>query len=182
VDTGSTNAWVTSVVRGGSVSRLNFLSASVCVDLAKQVLRIDRPPLEDGRPRVLIVNPYRPHQKLVELLLKQTTFFGEVVSGTAHSFQGREADVVILDLVVDEPHWRANLFVPDASEDIRRLLNVALTRARRRLLIVADFDWCLDRGKNAFLGRELIPLLLAKYPRVDATEILPNGLALKQAH
>ena len=105
----------------------------------------------------------------------------EVESGTAHSFQGSEADVVILDLVVDEPHWRANLFVPAASEDIRRLLNVALTRARRRLLIVADFDWCLDRGKNAFLGRELIPLLLARYPRVDATQILPNGLAGRAA-
>src|SRR5579859_5601728 len=185
VDTGSTNAWVTSVARGGSVSRLNFLSATVCVDLAEQLLRAERD--RAGR-KILIVSPYRPHARLVNLLLEQTglrnkasTVEDEVVSGTAHSFQGSEADVVILDLVVDEPHWRANLFVPDASEDIRRLLNVALTRARRRLLIVADFDWCADRGKNAFLGRELIPLLLARYPRVEATQILPNGLAGRAA-
>ena len=176
---------MTSVARGGSASRLNFLSATVCVDLAEQILHAERP--RAGR-KILIVSPYRPHARLVNLLLEQTGLRNktspeedEVVSGTAHSFQGSEADVVILDLVVDEPHWRANLFVPDASEDIRRLLNVALTRARRRLLIVADFDYCASHGKKAFLGRELIPLLLARYPRVEATQILPNGLAARAA-
>lgn len=185
VDTGSTNAWVTSVARGGSVSRLNFLSATVCVDLAEQLLRAERP--RAGR-KILIVSPYRPHARLVNLLLEQTGLRNkvspeedEVVSGTAHSFQGSEADVVILDLVVDEPHWKTNLFIPDLSEEMRRLLNVALSRARRRLLIVADFDWCAYRGKDAFLGRELIPFLLAKYPRVEATQILPNGLAGRAA-
>ena len=38
VDTGSLNAWVTSVPRGRGSSRLNFLSATVCVDLAEQLL------------------------------------------------------------------------------------------------------------------------------------------------
>jgi len=66
VDTGSTNAWVTSVARGGSVSRLNFLSATVCVDLAEQLLHAERP--RAGR-KILIVSPYRPHARLVNLLL-----------------------------------------------------------------------------------------------------------------
>jgi hypothetical protein len=185
VDTGSANAWVTSVARGGSVSRLNFLSATVCVDLAEQLLRSDRVPR--GR-KVLIVSPYHPHARLVNLFLEQaglrrkdTPEDDEVVSGTAHSFQGSEADVVILDLVVDEPHWRANLFVPQASEEMKRLLNVALTRARRRLIIVGDFDWCAARGKQAFLGRELIPFLLERYPRVDAINVIPDGLAGRAA-
>ena len=176
---------MTSVKRGGSVSRLNFLSATVCVDLAEQLLRSDR--ARAGR-KILIVSPYRPHAKLVNLLLAQAGLRktdpgeeDEVFAGTALSFLGREADAVILDLVVDEPHWKANLFIPEASEEIRRLLNVALTRARRRLIIVGDFTWCAKCGNNSFLGRELIPFLLEHYPRIEAIQILPEGLTARAA-
>ena len=51
----------------------------------------------------------------------------EVVPGTAHTFQGNEAPVVIFDTVLDEPHFRAGLFVPDYNDGNGRLLNVALT-------------------------------------------------------
>jgi hypothetical protein len=54
------------------------------------------------------------------------------VRSTAHTFQGNEAPAVIFDTVLDEPHFRAGLFVPDYTEGNGRLLNVALTRARRR--------------------------------------------------
>lgn len=185
VDAGSTNAWVTSVARGGSVSRLNFLSATVCVDLAEQILHAERP--RAGR-KILVVSPYRPHARLVNLLLQETGLRNkespeedEVVSGTVHSFQGSEADVVILDFVIDRPHFQARIFDPKTDSDHRRLFNVALTRAKRRLIVVGDFEWCLKCGKHAFLGRELIPLLLAKYPRVEAAQILPNGLAARAA-
>jgi AAA domain len=43
VDTGSLNAWVTSVNNAGRTSRLNFLSATVCVDLAEMLLKPERP-------------------------------------------------------------------------------------------------------------------------------------------
>jgi AAA domain len=52
VDTASLHAWVTSVNRGGRTSRLNFLSATVCADLAALLLLPQRPPFEPGeRPR-----------------------------------------------------------------------------------------------------------------------------------
>lgn len=46
---------------------------------------------------------------------------------TAHTFQGREAPVVIFDFVLDEPHRQAGLFDPSLNESNLRLLNVALT-------------------------------------------------------
>src|SRR5690606_31190960 len=62
VDTASLNAWVTSVNRGGRSSRLNFLSATVCADLAHTLVRPDRPLFELGaNPRILLAAPYRPH-------------------------------------------------------------------------------------------------------------------------
>jgi hypothetical protein len=181
VNTASTGAWVTSVSRGERSSRLNFLSATVCVDLAHQLLRSGRAELPPGAPaRILIVSPYRPHAKLVELLLREETIAGEVRAGTAHTFQGSEADVVILDLVNDDPHWRVNLFMPDLDDRSRRLLNVALTRARRRLIVVGDLEYNAQQGRRAFLGRELLPALRG-HPVVDALEVVPAGLAARAA-
>jgi len=182
VDTGSTNAWVTSVPRGGGSSRLNFLSATICVDIAEQLLKEDRPDHQDGaEPRILIVCPYRPHARLVEILITEQKLTREVVAGTAHSFQGSEADVVILDLVNDEPHFRVGLFTPAYDGQNKKLLNVALTRAKGRLIIVGDFKYILSKAKKAFLGKDLIPFLQQNYESVDAVEIVRSGLAAKAA-
>lgn len=183
VDTGPLNAWVTSVVKHGNLSRLNFLSATMTVDIAEQLLSPDRPARMEGAPkRVLIVAPYRAHAKLVTVLLKDfANLQDEVVAGTAHSFQGSEADVVIFDTVVDEPHFRVNLFMPSLDEDLKGLLNVALTRAKFRLFIVGDFDYCQRQGRKAFFGKILIPFLLRYFPRVDARDIVPEGLAARAA-
>ena len=183
VDTGPLNAWVTSVVKHGNPSRLNFLSATVAVDIAEQLLSPDRPARLEGAPkRVLIVAPYRPHARLVTILLKDfPNLQDEVVAGTAHSFQGSEADVVIFDTVVDEPHWKIRLFDPKQDEELKGLLNVALTRAKFRLFILGDFDYCQKRGRKAFLGKTLIPFLLKHFPRVDARAIVPEGLAARAA-
>jgi len=183
VDTGSLNAWVTSVVKGGNSSRLNFLSATVSVDLAEQLLNPDRPKHKEGEPkRILIISPYRAHAKLVNVLLRENDQIqDEVYSGTAHSFQGSEADVVIFDLVADEPHFRVNLFIPALDEQLKPLLNVALTRARFRLFILGDFNYCQSQGKKAFLGRTLIPFLVKSFPRVNALDLIPNGLAARAA-
>ena len=182
VDTGSVGAWVTSVARGRGSSRLNFLSATICVELVEQLLRKNRPKLQEGeRPRALLVCPYRPHAKLLSLLLREEGLDGEVIAGTAHNFQGSEADVVILDLVCDEPHWRVGMFIPDLDPTTIRLLNVALTRAKRRLIVVGDFDYISKRAKRAFIGAKLIPFLRSRYPSVDAKDIVPAGLAAKAA-
>lgn len=183
VDTGSLNAWVTSVVKNGRSSRLNFLSATVAVDLAEQLLLPNRPSREEGEPkRILVVSPYRAHAKLVSILLRENDQVrDEVIAGTVHSFQGSEADVVIFDLVADEPHWRVNLFMPSLDEQLMCLFNVGLTRAKFRLFIVGDFSYCQDRGKKAFLGRTLLPLLLKSFPRIEAAQLFPDGLAAKAA-
>jgi hypothetical protein len=183
VDTGPLHAWVTSVPRGGRASRLNFLSATVCVEIAEQLLRADRPPQTPGAGhRVLIVCPYRAHAKLLLLLLREQGLDAEVHAGTAHSFQGSEADVVIFDLVNDEPHWRVAMFNPRHDDSTKPLLNVAITRARRRLVIVGDFDYIAKSAKKAFIGTRLIPFLeKQEYRRVDARRIVPAGLAARAA-
>lgn len=182
VDTGPVHAWVTSVPRGRGASRLNFLSATICVDIAEQLLKNDRETFSaDSRPRILIICPYRAHATLMALLLREQELVGEVAAGTVHNFQGSEADVVILDLVNDEPHWRVGMFMPERDEATRRLLNVALTRARRRLIVVGDFDYAAKLSKNAFIGARMLPYLQERYRQQSALEIVPAGLAARAA-
>jgi len=182
VDTGPVHAWVTSVSRGARSSRLNFLSATICVDLAEQLLRDDRKELKpDEQRRILIISPYRPHAQLLDLLIREQKLSDDVTAGTVHSFQGSEADVVILDLVNDEPHWRVAMFIPDFDETTRRLLNVALTRARHRLIVVGDFDYISKHARKAFVGSKLIPFLRDRYPVINPLDVLPEGLTARAA-
>jgi len=178
VDTGSTNAWVTSVAKGARASRLNFLSATVCVDLAEKLFRegfLRSQPIP--KRRILIICPYAPHAKLLRLLIEHQGLSGHVEAGTIHSFQGSEAPVVIFDLVNDEPHWKVSLFTPRRDKDNRRLFNVALTRAKRRLIVVGDFEYCEKLSQKAFLGGRLIPYLRKHYPTVNALDVIPPGVA-----
>ncbi len=82
---------------------------------------------------------------------------------------------------MDEPHFRVNLFIPFLDEELKPLLNVALTRARFRLFILGDFNYCQSQGKKAFLGKTLIPFLLRSFPRINALDLIPNGLAARAA-
>lgn len=185
VDTESSAAWVTSVKGSARSSRLNFLSATVAVDLASQMLLEGRPQVPPGgAPRILIATPYKPQAKLLKLLLREQGIDGEVEAGTAHTFQGKEAPIVILDLVVDEPHWKVGLFIPEFDANTQRLMNVALTRAQRRLVVIGDFKWILKNTKPHAFMNVLISLLKGNAPSADAKAILPNGLAARaaQAH
>jgi hypothetical protein len=182
VDTAPMNAWVTSVNTAGRASRLNFLSASVCVDLAERLLLPGRPELPLGeRARILIASPYRPQTRLTNLLVRDQGLEREVVPGTAHTFQGNEAPVVIFDTVLDEPHFRAGLFVPDYNDGNGRLLNVALTRARRRLIVVGDFTWLHQKAHRHSILRLLADYLRERYPLVSALDVIPAGFAARAA-
>jgi hypothetical protein len=177
------NAWVTSVKTGrAGGSRLNFLSATVSVDIAERLLRLDRPELPHGeRARVLISAPYRPQARLVNRLIKDAGLERKVLPGTAHTFQGSEAPVVIFDLVLDEPHRQAGLFDPRRNEDNLRLLNVALTRARRRLIVLGDFSWVEQHANRQASLRELVRFLRDHYPLVSALDVVTHGLQARAA-
>ena len=182
VDTGNLNAWVTNVRHDLELSRLNFLSAAVCLDIAEQLLREGREPADMGHePRILIVSPYSAHARLLELMIGEQKLSAEVRAGTVHSFQASEADVVILDLVDGEPGWKTAMFMADHDRDMRRLLNVAITRAKCRLLVVGDFGYVQKKARKAFVGRELIPFLDDRYKRVSALDVVKSGLGAKAA-
>ena len=87
----------------------------------------------------------------------------------------------IFDTVLDDPHWKANLFLPDdykntgKESDTRKLFNVAITRAKFELFVVGDFKFLQAHAKNNALS-ELLDKLINKMHlrKIDAKKLLPN--------
>lgn len=190
VDTESLHAWVTGVPQGKNHSRLNCFSAAVDVDLAfkcieKLLAGLDPETAEPAeQAKVLIIAPYKPHtarlNKLIDLEYSSRGFkenLNYVRAGTIHSFQGSEADIVIFDLVIDEPHFKAGLFMSnlEVNESMRKLFNVAVTRARFKLYVVGNFAFCRKKAKANALSQLLDTLFDGmKLKTLDAKELLPG--------
>jgi hypothetical protein len=89
-----------------------------------------------------LVCPYRAHASRAARLSVRGGL--GVACGTAHSFQGREFDTVIVDLMQDDrPRWAgiADLHGTEHQIAAAKLLNVALTRTRRHLYLIGDWDF-----------------------------------------
>jgi superfamily I DNA and/or RNA helicase len=87
----------------------------------------------------------------------------KVEVGTIHTFQGREKDYIIFDTVMSGEQQRGrkrHYSVRPLDEQknglsVPRLLNVAFSRSRRELVVIADMDHIRKVYGNKFLGRLL---------------------------
>ncbi len=112
-------------VKKGSPSKYNPLEAKFVVNLVEKLL--DAKAKEEF---IGVITPYKDHEEYIKKLLEEKNIKIEVKS--VDGFQGREKEIIILSLV------RAN----EKEEigflsDLRRL-NVAITRPKRKLIIVGD--------------------------------------------
>ena len=107
-----------------------------------------------------IVTPFGEQKKLIQELLVGAQISNDLKVDSAHGFQGDERDIMVFSPVV------AQGMTPGAQRWVdtpSNLINVALTRARHVMLVVADLD---------FLRRQPLPSLLhrlAAYCRDVAT-------------
>jgi superfamily I DNA and/or RNA helicase len=90
------------------------------------------------------------------------------MAGTVHTFQGKEADVVIL-LLGGNPERAGAVSFFAGNEQTPNLLNVALTRAKKRIYVVGDKPFWINnsstfRRLSEFLDSYLLthPLKLSK--------------------
>lgn len=108
--------------------------AYAVVDLITTLLRCDFPPEEIG-----VVTPYRAQGRLIRNLLRK--FVGEtavrqkIVVDTVERMQGQERDLIIVSLTTSNAAFAAH--VADFYFQPERL-NVAITRPRKKLIIVGS--------------------------------------------
>ena len=157
IDTADLHCW--SGKQPGSLSRFNFYSATVAVEVAAlAATKIQKPP-EDEPPPIGIVTPFAAQRRLLSKLVKDMGLEQWVVAGTVHTFQGGQADLIIFDSVLDEPYWSARLCTPKDAKDVKRDLNVAVTRAKNKLVFIGSSEWLNKYAEACERSRPIVGVL-----------------------
>ena len=113
-------------------SRFNILSAFLCFAAAVKT--------EQYIDTVSIITPYAAQTRLVRAMVLDYRTHGEtfIRCSTVHQFQGSESDVVFFDAVESYPAKRPGYLMGKDFNSIKRLINVAVTRARGKLICTAN--------------------------------------------
>lgn len=137
-------------------SRLNDKTAEACVDLALRAV-------SSGAQSVAIITPYADQARAIRALLKEQAEGDERIEcSTVHRFQGRERDVVILDTVDAEP-MRPGVLLSERGPhtSAQKLINVAISRARGKLVIVADVEYFKQKAAGGVMSQVIARALAA---------------------
>ena len=175
VDTADLNCW--SGKQPGSLSRFNFYSGSLAVELgAMCASRIPQPAAGEPVP-IGIVTPFAAQRRLLVRLIEDLGLESWILAGTVHTFQGNEAPLIIFDCVLDNPYWSARLSNPNDMRQVVRELKVAVTRARSKFVFIGSSEWLNQHTKpTSGLGR-LWNFLKDRADLVSATELVEGGFA-----
>ena len=124
---------------GESFGRINKAEAELTLQhLELYYGRIGKQRILDERIDVGIISPYRAQVQLLRRMIKKREFFKPyrhlISVNTVDGFQGQERDVIILSLVRSNDEGQIGFL-----RDLRRM-NVAITRARMKLIILGSVD------------------------------------------
>ncbi|WP_457567784.1 IGHMBP2 family helicase [Desulfurobacterium sp.] len=125
VDTSKINAY--EFKQEGSTSYENYEEAKLVVAFASHLVEMGLEKKDIG-----IITPYSNQVKLIKELLAEKSLKVEVNS--VDGFQGREKEVIVISFVRSNEKGEVGFL-----KDVRRL-NVALTRAKRKLICVGNCD------------------------------------------
>jgi hypothetical protein len=137
----------------GSYSRFNPLHALLASTLADNARR-------DGCGTVALISPYRAQARL--LAAASMIDYPGITAATVHRFQGSERDLVIFDLADSAPQSGASQLTGRESDTAFRLLNVAISRARGKLVVLADVKFIRERHARTSPARTILRLLQEK--------------------
>ncbi|HIP92730.1 MAG TPA: IGHMBP2 family helicase, partial [Thermotoga sp.] len=111
--------------RSGSTSRENALEANIASLITDCFLNMKIPSEEIG-----IITPYDDQVDLIKKMMHNK----KIKVNTVDGFQGREKEIIILSLVRSNKKGEVGFLMDE------RRLNVSLTRAKSKLVIIGDFS------------------------------------------
>lgn len=124
---------------GESFGRINKAEAELTLlTLAEYFTKISKRRVLEERIDVGIISPYRAQVQYLKKLIKKYEFFKPyrrlISVNTVDGFQGQERDVILISLVRSNNEGQIGFL-----KDLRRM-NVAMTRARMKLIILGNKD------------------------------------------
>lgn len=143
---------------GKGFSPVNEVHSHILIKMVKRLVLKNQVPVEE----IGIIVPFRSTVYDIRGEMYEHGY-GMIEVGTIHTFQGREKDVIIFDTVMsgEEQYGRRRHYsVRPFDEEknglaVPRLLNVAFSRSKERLVLLADMDHVNKVYADKFLGRLL---------------------------
>ena len=122
---------------GESFGRINKAEAELTLLVLEQYFeKIGKARILDERLDVGVISPYRAQVQYLRRLMKNKEFFKPyrhlISVNTVDGFQGQERDIILISLVRANDDGQIGFL-----SDLRRM-NVAITRARMKLIILGD--------------------------------------------
>lgn len=122
---------------GESYGRINRSEAALTMKTLEEFFeKVGRQRVLDERIDVGIISPYRAQVQHLRHLIKKSAFFKpfkkHITVNTVDGFQGQERDIIVISLVRDNDEGQIGFL-----RDLRRM-NVAITRARMKLIIMGN--------------------------------------------
>ena len=122
---------------GESFGRINKEEAALSISqLTNYINKIGKDRFLEERIDVGLISPYKAQVQYLRQLIKRDTFFKPyrhlITINTVDGFQGQERDVILISLVRANEEGQIGFL-----NDLRRM-NVAITRARMKLIILGD--------------------------------------------
>lgn len=120
-----------------SQSRLNTSEGLLLVKTLRDYIRqLGMQRLINDRVDFGIISPYKSQVQLLRKLIRQSNYLkpiiGQISVNTVDGFQGQERDVILISMVRGNDDGRIGFL-----NDLRRM-NVAITRARMKLIVLGD--------------------------------------------
>ena len=141
-------------------SRFNILSALITLGTAFYAKK-------NGEDSIGIITPYAAQTRIIKAMLLDCgeEYNTEIMCSTVHQFQGSEKNVILFDAVESYPSQKVGwLMSKNDNHSLTRLINVAVTRAKGKLIVVAHNRF----WNNMFEGSRHTLYLLLKH-------IMKNG-------
>lgn len=146
VETGAINAWCSQLSSGG---RFNLYHALLSVTLARKITQR----IPDSR--IGIITPYRHQARLINKIAKDWQLLDRIRTSTIHTFQGGEQQIIIFDSTEGIGLKTAPMLDDTKHDsDALRVINVAMTRAKDKLYLIANTNRLLDElDRESLLSR-----------------------------
>ena len=142
VDTSAFHPW--AAFRLGTWSRYNLLHALLVRNIANRLRgSCARSPAHGHDDALGIIAPYASQAKLIRALCSEGMDGGsDGLGATVHTFQGSERHTIVVDLPDSFGAWLGSFMkAKEPQEPGTRLMNVALSRARDHVVLVANFEY-----------------------------------------
>jgi superfamily I DNA and/or RNA helicase len=169
IDTTEHNPWCSQFETGG---RFNLINAIICINLAEKIsVSLSK------EETIGIITPYRNQARLILKIAEDKGLLNKVKIriNTVHSFQGGEETAIIFDSVEGQGAKKWSMINESNNiESAKLLINVALTRAEKKLYIIANESYFTNTFSSNLLFMKVLNHYKEKGKVVKSSKVISN--------